>query len=79
MGRNFVFECVLVFFVFHDKSGITNNDRTGLNDITYRNLYSRDSNLIKKLKKLYPTREKPNKNFDFSSFFEQKKQASSHF
>ena len=37
MGMKFVFGCFLVFsfFIFHIKSGITNNHRTGLSDVSY--------------------------------------------
>ena len=35
MGRRFVFGCFSFFFIFGEKSGTTNNDRTGLSDILY--------------------------------------------
>ena len=35
IGRNFVFGCVLVFFIFHEKSGSTNTNWTGLSDISF--------------------------------------------
>ena len=35
MRINFGFGCVLFFFVFHAKSAVTNNHRTGLSDKSY--------------------------------------------
>ena len=43
MGTNFVFRCVLFFFVFHAKSGTTNKPRVGSSDILYYNFFSRNS------------------------------------
>ena len=70
MGRNFVFGCVYVFFlfVFHAKSATTNNNRTELSVISYKIPFYRDS--------------KDNKNVeisDFWSIFELIKKVVSNF
>ena len=50
-GKNFVFGCILVFFlffvVFRAKSVTTNNHRKVSNDISYKSPFSRDLNDIK--------------------------------
>ena len=54
---------VLVFFllfVFQAKSGTTNNDQTGLGDISYLSPFSRDLDDIKKFQKKFTKyRKKP--------------------
>ena len=35
MGRNFVFGCAVVFFIFHKKSSTLNKHRNRLSDIPY--------------------------------------------
>ena len=68
MGRNFVFGSVLIFFVFHAKSG-TNNNWTGLSDISYSIPYGHDSNPFLRIHKF-------SQRGDFSSYFERIKRAS---
>ena len=40
-------QAVLFFFVFHAKSGTTNNHRKGSSDIAYQRFFSRYSNDVK--------------------------------
>ena len=57
MWRNLVFRLILVFlftiFGFHAIPGTTNNHWTGLSEISYKNLFSRNSNDIKQFQKIF--------------------------
>ena len=61
---------VLAFllFVFQAKSGTTNNDRTGLGDISYLSPFSRDLDDIKKFQKSLQSIEKNRFEFFFIIF-----------
>ena len=68
-----MFSGVLVFFVFHAKSGTTNSNPNGSSDISYYSILTIDSNGVKS----YPSVKKNRfKIFDFSSNFERIKRAS---
>ena len=67
--------CIRVFYFFsffsHAKLGSTDNHRTGLRDVSFYSLFSPDLNQLKKFQKSFPSV------FDFSSYFERIKEASS--
>ena len=68
MGRNFVFGCVLVYFLynflsffsiaFKTKSGITKNYGNGTTDTSFYSYFSRDLSDIKNSQKIVPLSRK---------------------
>ena len=54
-------------FVFHAKSGTTNNHRKGSSDISYQSLFSRDSNGIENFEFFFTLEKNRSEIFDLTS------------